>query len=276
MESSCQVKNFYDTLNDLSILIEKLKDQAKNIISNSSSNHSNSSSKTSCEETKTDEKSYKNNLNFHTYKEISKEPSLLIVNNLLSNNMCTGSFSKQKIDEIKNEKKEEIITFPLEHNSYNKDSSFLKNCEIILEDLLEVNKDLVDPEYESIFGNAQTAKFVKKHFDIPYNIDKYNSFPPLLRNVDFKIRDMQCYFLINNKCNDTLVTLHDASKYPYYYNKKEIIIRNLHNHAVLSSSNDIQQLDSNEVSNCILPKNSDGKYVVLTTNGKNWVIKRIF
>jgi hypothetical protein len=67
-----------------------------------------------------------------------------------------------------------------------------------------------------------------------------------------------------------------SSDYPHYYNKKEIIIRNLHNHAVLSSSNNIQQLDSNEVSNCILPENSDGKYVVLTTNGKNWVIKRIF
>lgn len=75
MEPSCQVKTFYDTLNNLSILIEKLKDQAKNIIYNSSSNHSNSSCKTSCEETKTEEiiSSPLEHSSFKNYEIISED-----------------------------------------------------------------------------------------------------------------------------------------------------------------------------------------------------------
>ena len=113
------------------------------------------------------------------------------------------------------------------------------------------------------------------NLDIPFEFNEFNYYKPFVKTSDFTINDLQCYFVVNNNTT-TKVTLPSASERPSYWNRKEIIIKNIYNHPILSTSNNIQQLNSTEISNCILPANNAGKYVSLMTNGKFWYINSIY
>lgn len=149
------------------------------------------------------------------------------------------------------------------YSLYAKDTDIKKDGE-----LLNIEKTSLDA-YALNFNN-QTFN---GKWDISYN--SFNKSPPLLKKEDFTIKDMQCYFLVDKK-GPTFITFPNASDWPHYWNRKEIIIKNLQDQPIFSSETNIRQLKSNEISNCILPSNFNDKYVSLMTNGKHWYIKSIF
>ena len=61
-----------------------------------------------------------------------------------------------------------------------------------------------------------------------------------------------------------------------YIKDKEIVIKNLHDQPIFSSCNNVKQLNSEEISNCILPASNKNKNVRLKTNGEHWYIESIF
>ena len=169
-----------------------------------------------------------------------------------------------KIKESLNKQKKQLEVSP--NYSYGALPSFAKDTEFNKKDsFLIFSKD----EEESTL-----TEFIKTNWNKPIKYDQFNRYAPLVRVSDFTIKDMQCYFIINNPNGPTHVTLPNASDWPHYWNYKEIILKNLQNHPILSNDNNIQQLNSKEISNNILPAES-GKYVTLITNGKRWIIKSI-
>ena len=141
-----------------------------------------------------------------------------------------------------------------------KDVSFI-NSEITKESL-------------AISSTTTRKEFIKENWDISWNYNEFNKYPPIVKTTDFKVLNYQCYFIVNNKESSTQVTLPNPSDWPSEWGRKEIIMRNIQNQEVLSVDNDIHQLDG-QISNKILPSIS-GKYVRLVSNGKQWVIKSIF
>jgi hypothetical protein len=121
-----------------------------------------------------------------------------------------------------------------------------------------------------------TDDIIPIEWDISCNYNVFNSCPPLIKTSDFVIRDMECYFIVNNRDGPTYLILPNASDYPHYWNRKEIILKNLQEQPIFSKEDNIRQLDSKKISNCILSANNKGKYVSLMTNGKTWYIKSIF
>lgn len=121
-----------------------------------------------------------------------------------------------------------------------------------------------------------SSEVALKNWDISCNYDEFNNSNPQVKTGDFTIKNMQCYFIINNKDGVTRVTLPDASDYPHYWGRKEIIIKNLYDYEVLSTSNNVKQLDSNDISDKIMGVGLGGKYISLVSDGKKWVIKSIF
>ncbi len=165
------------------------------------------------------------------------------------------------IEKVVNNVEEKVV-----HNVPNKNASYINDV-----DLNEENPFISFPENE-----ASSTKFIKENWDISWNYDIYNNSPPVVINSDYVIKGRKCYFLVNNKNKPTYINLINPSFYPEEWNKKQIIIKNLHDQPIFSVHDYIQQLDSNEISSVILPSNSKGKYVSLMTNGKNWYIKSIF
>jgi hypothetical protein len=149
------------------------------------------------------------------------------------------------------------------YSKYSKDTDIKKDGE-----LLNIEKSSLD----ALNFNNQTFN---GKWDISYNYNSFNNCAPRMKTSDFIIKDMQCYFLVDNKDGPTYITFPNASDWPHYWNRKEIIIKNLQEQPIFSSESNIRQLGSNEISNCILPAVKD-KYVSLMTNGKHWYIKSIF
>ncbi len=250
-----------------------------------------------------EEKSLPNNLPYNTNVNIfyatnkEKHPGIDFVNKYSSNHIKTDEekftpnefckmiednvFDDNKLrkmidDDIKKIKKEKTEKEIKSDYSFGTLPNFAKDNEInyynsfIIFPTTKIEKDS-DKRF-----NISVSDFVRENWDISINYNHFNNFPPLLRDKDFTIKDMQCYFLVNNMSCPTYVTLPNASDYPHYWNHKEIILKNLHNQPIYSKHNNIQQLKTLEISNKILSAESKGKYITLITNGNNWVIKSIF
>lgn len=202
-----------------------------------------------------------------------------VVNSSIININCISNVHYETLSKIPLELEEEKnrqVKFLNISSNYGENPSFMKDSEFNSKNSFKLFPD--NPENENTrkkFG-VIVSDFVKENWDISVNYNGFNSYSPFVKNTDFTIRDMQCYFIINNANNATYITFPNASDYPQYWNRKEIILKNLHNQPILSKNNDIQQLNSKEISNNILLTESAGKYVSLTTNGKTWVIKSVF
>ena len=181
--------------------------------------------------------------------------------------------SKRISEQNENQQKLLDISSNYEFNNY---YPFVRNSDFNSKKKFKLFHDeSEDLDNKNRFG-VTVSKFVKENWDISVNYDEFNNFSPFVRDSDFTIKKMQCYFIINNTNSPTYITFPNPSDYPHYWNRKEIILKNLHNQPILSKNNDIKQLNSKEISNKILPIESSGKYISLTTNGTNWVIKSIF
>jgi hypothetical protein len=202
-------------------------------------------------------------------EDVNKNTSYIKDSDMKSESDKLLSFPKNNCSHVKNkEKVEKKTNFQIikDHNNEKKNTSYINDVE-----LNEKNTLVYFPENETY-----STKFIKENWDISWNYDIYNNSPPIVINSDFVIKGRKCYFLVNNKNNPTYINLINPSFYPHEWNKKQIIIKNLHDQPIFSEHDYIQQLDSKEISNVILPSNSKGKYVSLMTNGKNWYIKSIF
>jgi hypothetical protein len=182
-----------------------------------------------------------------------------------------------EIEKIKNEKREKENKKEIKTDySFGSLPNFVKDNEFNYNNSFLVFPKTSTEKDSSEKFNISVSDFVRENWDISINYNNFNNFPPLLRDKDFTIKDMQCYFLVNNSSSPTYVTLPKASDYPHYWNRKEIVLKNLHNQPIYSKDGNVQQLKTIEISNRILPVESKGKYVTLITNGKYWVIKSIF
>ena len=144
-------------------------------------------------------------------------------------------------------------------------------------------EDKVEDKVEELYKlyNLSSYPYPVNEWDIPLKLEdnRFNLRHPIVINSDFNIGPGESYFIVDNKKTPTYVTLPTTSISIWsneYIRDKEIVIKNLHNQPIFSRYNDVKQLDSEEISNCILPASNKNKYVRLKTNGENWYIESIF
>lgn len=116
--------------------------------------------------------------------------------------------------------------------------------------------------------NILESDFIKQHWDISWNFNNFNNFPPLVRKKNFKVFNNQGYFIINNNQEPIYITLPNPSDWPHEWGNRKITIKNIGKYPVLSDQNNIKQLDTT-ITNSIL---QDNRYVTLVKNRDCWNI----
>lgn len=197
----------------------------------------------------------------------------------LKSNTFTVSFDEESSLKCKKQKMvfEKTDNYGISTYNYNVSYSDYK-------DMSSNNFLCFDKNKKLNYVNYEDEKLIETHWDISLNLNNYNKFPPIVKKNDFQIEWLRSYFIIDNSKRHTYVELPFAnitykisSYHSEFCKEKEIVIKNITDNPILSKHNNIKQLNSDEISNVIMPECNKDKYVRLVVNEDNvWQVTDVF